>query len=154
MKRRWHDLFRATLPVVAAEQVTDEMLRGKNLVLFGDARSNALVARVLPGLPLEWNADGVVIGPGSAAPRRFPAGHVPVLAYPNPLLPPEATPRLVVLNSGLTFREEHDANNALQNRRLPDWAVIDPSLPADGRDPGRVVAADFFDEFWRVRAGR
>jgi len=151
LARRWHDLFRGPLPVVAAGEVTDALLREKNLVLFGDARSNPLVARVLPGLPLEWTADGVVIGPGSAAPRRFPAGHVPVMAYPNPLLPPEATPRLVVLNSGLTFREEHDANNALQNRRLPDWAVIDPAVPPDGREPGRVVAADFFDEGWAVK---
>lgn len=154
LRRRWHDLYRGELPVIEAAAVTDEMLRDKNLVLFGDPRSNRIVARIMPGLPLEWTGEGVVIGPGSPGERRHPAGHVPLMAFPNPLLPPEATPRLVVLNSGITFREIHDANNALQNRRLPDWAVVDPSVPPDGRDPGRVVDADFFDEAWRVKRGR
>ena len=152
LKRRWHDLYRGELPVVEAKDVTDQILRTKNLVLFGDPVSNPLVARALAGLPLSWTAEEVVIGPGSAGERRYAAaGHVPVLIQPNPLLPADAAPRYVVLNSGFTFREEHDVNNALQNRRLPDWAVIDLAVPPDGRDPGGIVAADFFDEAWRVK---
>ena len=151
LKRRWHDLYRGELPVVEANDVTDEILRTKHLVLFGDESSNPLVARALPGLPLRWTPEGIVFGPGTAGERRFPgAGHVPVLIHPNPLAP-AAAPRYVVLNSGFTFREEHDVNNALQNRRLPDWAVIDLAVPPDGRNPGRVVAADFFDEAWGVK---
>ena len=154
LRRRWHDLYRGDLPVVEAEEVTDDIIRDKNLVLFGDPRSNRIVARIMPGLPLEWTPQGVVIGPGAPGASRHPAGHVPLVAFPNPLLPPEATPRLVALNAAISFREVHDANNALQNRRFPDWAVIDIAVPPDGRDPGRVVAADFFDEAWRVKRGR
>ena len=33
----------------------------------------------------------------------------------------------------------------------PDWAVIDIRVPANSRFPGKVVAADFFDEQWRVK---
>jgi hypothetical protein len=151
LKRRWHDLYRGELPVVEANDVTDEILRTKHLVLFGDESSNPLIARAVPGLPLRWTPEGIVLGPGTAGERRFPgAGHVPVLIHPNPLAPAAAT-RYVVLNSGFTFREEHDVNNALQNRRLPDWAVIDLAVPPDGRDPGRIVAADFFDEAWGVK---
>jgi hypothetical protein len=136
---------------VKANDVTDEILRTKHLVLFGDESSNPLIARAVPGLPLRWTPEGIVLGPGTAGERRFPgAGHVPVLIHPNPLAPAAAA-RYVVLNSGFTFREEHDVNNALQNRRLPDWAVIDLAVPPDGRDPGRVVAADFFDEVWGVK---
>jgi len=29
--------------------------------------------------------------------------------------------------------------------------VIDLAVPPDGRDPGRIVAADFFDEAWGVK---
>ena len=151
LRRRWHDLYRGELPVIDAAEVTADVLREKNLVLFGDPRSNPLLARAAAGLPLTWTAEGVVLGAGAAGERRFPPGHVPALIFPNPLLPPEGPPRVLLLNSSLTFREEHDANNALQNRRLPDWAVIDIAVPPDGRDPGRVVAADFFDEDWRVR---
>ncbi len=152
LKRRWHDLYRGELPVVEANDVTDEILRTKHLVLFGDESSNPLVARALPGLPLRWTPEGIVLGPGTAGERRFPgAGQVPVLIHPNPLSPPDADHRYLVLNSGFTFREEHDVNNALQNRRLPDWAVIDLAVPPDGRDPGGIVAADFFDEAWGVK---
>jgi len=151
LQRRWHDLYRGELPVVEAKDVTDEILRTKHLVLFGDDSSNPLIARALPGLPLRWTPEGIVLGPGTAGERRFPgAGHVPVLIHPNPLAPADA-PRYVVLNSGFTFREEHDVNNALQNRRLPDWAIIDLAVPPDGRNPGGIVAADFFDEAWRVK---
>jgi len=151
LKRRWHDLYRAELPVVEASAVTDEILQTKHLVLFGDESSNPLIARALTGLPLRWTPEEIVFGPGTGGERRFPgAGQVPVLIHPNPLAP-AAAPRYVVLNSGFTFREEHDVNNALQNRRLPDWAVIDLAVPPDGRDPGRIVAADFFDEAWGVK---
>ena len=151
LKRRWHDLYRGELPVVEAKDVTDEILRTKHLILFGDDASNPLISRALPELPLHWTPEGIVFGPGTAGERRFPgAGHVPVLIHPNPLAP-AAAPRYVVLNSGFTFREEHDVNNALQNRRLPDWAVIDLAVPPDGRNPGRIVAADFFDEAWGVK---
>jgi len=154
LKRRWHDLYRGELPVVEANDVTDEILRTKHLILFGDESSNPLVARALPGLPLRWTPEGIVLGPGTAGERRFPgAGQVPVLIHPNPLAP-AAAPRYLVLNSGFTFREEHDVNNALQNRRLPDWAVVDLAVPPDGRDPGRIVAADFFDEAWGVKPAR
>lgn len=154
LKRRWHDLYRGELPVVEARDVSDEILRTKHLVLFGDESSNPLIARALPGLPLRWTPEGVVLGPGTAGERRFPgAGQVPVLIHPNPLAP-TAAPRYLVLNSGFTFREEHDVNNALQNRRLPDWAVIDLAVPPDGRDPGGIVAADFFDEAWGVKPVR
>ena len=96
-----------------------------------------------------------MVGPGSAGERRHAAaGHVPVLIHPNPLLPEGAAPRALVLNSGFTFREGDDRSNSLQNRRLPDWAVIDIAVPPDGDAPGRIVAADFFDEAWGVKPPR
>ena len=149
-RRRWHDLFRGELPVVAAADVTAAMLLDHHLVLFGDPVSNPLVARVLPGLPLRWTREEVAI----AGRHHGAQDHVPVLIQPNPLCPSTAAAagRYVVLNSGVTFREEDDASNAWQNPKLPDWAVIDITLPPDGRMPGRITAAGFCDERWRVAA--
>ena len=70
---------------------------------------------------------------------------MPVLIFPNPLNPT----KYVVLNSGFTFREFDYLNNARQHPHLPDWAMIDVTTPADGKRPGRVAAAGFFDEMWR-----
>ena len=72
--------------------------------------------------------------------------HVPVLIYPNPLNPK----RYVVLNSGFTYREVDYLTNAREVPKLPDWAVIDTSTPADAHYPGKVVMANFFDEHWQV----
>ena len=35
---------------------------------------------------------------------------------------------------------------------VPDWAVIDLSRQPDALSPGRVAAADFFDESWQLRS--
>lgn len=147
-RRRWHDLFRGDLPLVAAAEVTTDMLREKNLVLFGDPVSNPLIARVLPGLPIRWTRDELTIG-GQTRPA---AGHAPILIHPNPLCPPTAAAagRYVVLNSGITFREESDVSNAWQNPKLPDWALVDLAVPPTARGPGRILAAGFCDEAWRI----
>ena len=84
-----------------------------------------------------------------AGQQKFAASsHAPVLIYPNPLNPK----RYVVLNSGVTFREYDEMNNARQVPKLPDWAIVDLSVPPDARYPGKIVAAGFFDEQWKLQA--
>jgi hypothetical protein len=34
--------------------------------------------------------------------------------------------------------------------KLPDWAVIDISVPADARKPGGITKAGFFNEEWKI----
>ena len=77
--------------------------------------------------------------------RYNAATHYPTLIHPNPLNPN----KYVVLNSGFTFREFDNLNNARQISKLPDWAVIDTATPANGRYPGNVTAAGFFTETWQ-----
>lgn len=147
-RRRWQELFRGRFPVVAAADLTADLLRDRNLVLFGDPRSNPLIARVLPDLPIRWTSGELAI-----AGRTYAASsHVPVMAFPNPLAPPtaDAPGRYVVINSGVTFRDEADASNAWQNPKLPDWAVMEPRMSGDGRHAGGIVAAGFCDERWGI----
>ncbi|MCA9010006.1 MAG: hypothetical protein KDB01_09685, partial [Planctomycetaceae bacterium] len=73
--------------------------------------------------------------------------HAPILIHPNPL----NLSRYVVLNSSFTFRDYAYLNNARQVPMLPDWAVIDLNTPPDTVWPGKVVAADFFDERWQLK---
>jgi len=79
---------------------------------------------------------------------HFPADqHALIAVYPNPLNPD----RYVVLNSSFTFREYAYLNNARQVPKLPDWAVVDLRTPPDSLWPGKIVAADFFDERWQIK---
>ena len=74
------------------------------------------------------------------------AHHVPILIYPNPLNPT----KYVVLNSGFTFREAHHLSNARQTPKLPDYAVVDVTVPPGPQAPGKVVDAGFFGEKWEL----
>ncbi len=142
---QWRQQFRGDAPVKDDALLTPIDIRESNLVLWGDPSSNKVLAKIADKLPVKWTADGVRVGD-----RTFPAGtHVPLLIYPNPLNPA----KYVVLNSGFTYREYDYLNNARQTPKLPDWAVVDVTVPPTARWPGKVVAADFFDERWQLAGG-
>lgn len=143
LEDRWQSVFRGDLPMKRDDEVTEEDIAERNLVLFGDAESNAVIRRINGRLPIHWPNGQIQAGD-----RRFPADrHLPVMIYPNPLNPQH----YVVLNSGPTFRAAHDRTNSLQNPKLPDWAILDITRLPDGQSPGRIVTADFFDERWELR---
>jgi hypothetical protein len=128
----WRQQFRGDARVIDDDKVGEAEIAAHNLVLWGDAQSNKVLARIadkLPKLAIE--------GPTQ----------VPLMIYPNPLNPK----KYVVLNSGFTFREYDYLNNARQVPRLPDWAVVDVTTPANSRWPGKIVTAGFFDEEWKLK---
>lgn len=146
--KRWRGLMRGDVRVKKTAEVTPEDLARHTLMLWGDAKSNPLVAKVLAAgstqkLPLIWTEKELKLG----GVQVDGATHVPVMLRPNPL-EPRGT---VILNSGLTFREAHDKTNSLQNPKLPDWAVLDITVPPDTEKAGRVVEAGFFGEDWGLR---
>ncbi|MCX6602670.1 MAG: hypothetical protein NTV52_03670 [Acidobacteria bacterium] len=115
----------------------DADIAAHNLVLWSDPGSNS----VMGGLPVQWTAGALTVkGQKYAAATNYPS-----LIYPNP----SNGKKHIVLNSGFTFREFDNLNNARQIAKLPDRAVIDVTTPANGRYPGKVAAAGFFDEKWQ-----
>jgi len=122
--REWRRQFRGDAPEKKDTEITDADIANSNLVLWGDEDSNRVYARIAAKLPLKW-PDG---------------NHALVMIYPNPLNPK----KYVVLNSGVTFREEAYASNALQTAKLPDWAILDAN--------GKVTDANFFGESWERTA--
>jgi hypothetical protein len=139
----WRQQFRGEPRVLEDSAVTDPEIQASNLVLWGDPSSNKLIARIAGHLPIAWEGSDLKVGA-----QTYPAKtHVPLLIFPNPLNPK----RYVVLNSGFTYREYDYLNNARQVPKLPDWAVVDITTPSNTRWPGKVVAADFFTEEWRLK---
>jgi len=137
----WRALFRGNAPVKDDTAVTAEDLAQSHIVLWGDPGANRLLARLLPGLPLQWDARTLTF----RGEQHDAAHHAPILIFPNPLNPE----KYVVLNSGIDFRDHGYGSNSLQTPKLPDHAVIDLREPPGPRWPGRIVAAGFFDEAWR-----
>ena len=138
--KEWRRQFRGEAIVRNDVDVSGEDILTANLVLWGDPGSNQFLGRILTKLPMNWSAEKVGIGRQSFA----AAGHMPVMIYPNPLNPK----KYLVINSGFTFREYDYLNNARQIPKLPDYAVVDLSVPPDGRWPGRIAHAGFFNERW------
>jgi hypothetical protein len=142
----WRRHFRGQARVKDDTAITDEDIATANLILWGDTASNALLKRVADRLPIRWDAQQITVGS-----QQYPADqHALIAVYPNPLNPD----RYVVLNSSFTFRDFAYLNNARQVAKLPDWAVVDLQTPPDSLWPGKIVAADFFDETWQLRSAR
>ncbi len=142
----WRRQMRGVARVIDDTQLDEATLASSNLVLWGDPQSNAVLRKVADQLPIQWTETDVVVGKD----RYSSEHHVPVLIYPNPL----NRERYVVINSSFTYREYDYLNNARQVPKLPDWAVIDVRTEANSRLPGKIVAADFFDESWKLKTAR
>jgi predicted esterase len=146
-QHEWSTYFHGDLPVKDDVQVTREDFASRNLVLFGDPASNALIEQVLPGLPLQWTKDKLTVdGKDYAA-----ADHLPALIYPSPL----SANHYVVLNSGHTFHAaDFEGTNALLYPRLGDFAVLKLTPSKDDPLAVEVIRSGLFDEKWRFEPRR
>lgn len=138
----WRKQFRGDAPIKDDKDVAANDIKEGNLILWGDPKSNTVLAKIADKLPVKWNEKGIQIGDK----LYEPGTHVPVLIYPNPLNPE----KYVVINSGFTFREYDYLNNARQVSKLPDYAVVDITTPPNSRFPGKIVQAGFFGEKWEL----
>ena len=137
----WRDVFRGHPFVKSDREINESDIADRNLILWGDPSSNAVLAKIIARLPLQWDAKSLTLRGKS----YDAANHAPILVFPNPLNPR----RYVVLNSGIDFRADGYGNNALQTPKLPDWAVVDLRTAPGPHWPGKIVDAGFFDEGWK-----
>lgn len=139
----WRRHFRGVARVKNDVDVTQADLDAHHIVVWGDPGSNQLLAKLVDKLPISWTKEAITVGA-----QKFPASdHALIAVYPNPLHPY----KYVVLNSSFTFRDYAYLNNARQVPMLPDWAVVDLKTPPSAVWPGKIAAADFFDERWELK---
>ncbi len=139
----WRQQMRGDAVVKSDAEITEQDIASSNLVLWGDAQSNKVLARIVEKLPIRWTATSVTAGDQSFD----AANHALIAIYPNPL----NSTKYIVLNSSFTYREYDYLNNARQTSKLPDWAIVDVRTPPNSRFPGKIVAADFFNEAWQLK---
>lgn len=140
---QWRMQFRGD-PIVKLDNEITQADMSANLIAFGDAQSNKLIAKLSGKLPIKWTANNIQAGSTS-----YPSkDHGLIMIYPNPL----NQKHYIVLNSGFTFREDSYLNNSKQIPMLPDWAVVDLNTPPDAVHPGKIESAGFFGEHWELKA--
>ena len=139
---RWRALYRGEPRIFKDSDVTVEHIEKYHLVVWGTPKSNSLLRKALPDLPIHWDQNHSLKANGQ---NYNPKHHIPLLIHPNPLNPD----KYIILNSGPTHREAHDRTNSLQNPKLGDWAIVDVRQKPSAESPGRVAARGFFDEQWQ-----
>jgi dienelactone hydrolase len=139
---QWRRQHRGEPRVKTDSTVTDADIAEHNLILFGDPQSNKLLARLADRLPIKWTQANIVVGGKNWSTDKY----APAFIFPNPLNPK----RYVVVNSGFTFALIGGASNSQQTPKLPDWAVLDMSVPRAERIAKGVADANFFNERWEL----
>lgn len=142
---QWRRQHRGEPRVKADAAVTGADIAAHHLILFGDPQSNVILKQIADRLPIRWTAAGIVAGGRTWPADRF----APAFIFPNPLNPR----RYVVVNSGFTFAVVGGASNSQQTPKLPDWAILDLTVPRADRLTRGVADANFFNERWELTAG-
>lgn len=131
-------------PVVADTDVTEEQIKRCSLVLYGDTRSNSLLAKVSKQLPISIEPEAIVFGS-----QRFEGKTVGTrFIVPNPLAPDQ----YLVVQAGNTASAVSAGNNLPDF--LPDYVIYDDKVTsrrARGvfRRKREPLAHGFFDDQWR-----
>jgi pimeloyl-ACP methyl ester carboxylesterase len=138
-------LWRVDQPVLADTEVTDQIMRDNDLVLYGTPGSNSLLNRAAASLPIRIETDAIVAGE-----QRWNAPGVGTkFIYPSPL----AKGRYVIVQAAPSIDGVNGGHNLPDF--LPDYVVYDakstrsrPRLlfPA-GTKP---LALGYFDSHWRL----
>lgn len=140
--REFDKWMRGKIQITNDSKVDDELIADKNLILFGDPGSNAVLARVLPMLPISWTKDKLTVNGQDYDIDT----HGLSMIFPNPLNPS----RYIVINSGHTFHEpDFKASNSWLFPRLGDIAVQKFQKNGDGYDE-ETVWAEIFNGEWRL----
>jgi enterochelin esterase-like enzyme len=119
--------------------VTSDDLAMRNLILFGNADTNAVIAKINNQLPLRFNGSGV-----SADGKKILGEDLGiVLIAPNPL----QTNRYVVVVGGTTPNSFETAAR-LNFNELPDFVIFDKrTLAGEKQD---FLGGGFFNKFWKL----
>jgi fermentation-respiration switch protein FrsA (DUF1100 family) len=139
LARDWMARANGIVRLKRDSEVTTHDIASNNLILFGNARINSLIAQINDDLPIRFTADGFTTG--GQIKRGDDLGLV--LAVPNPL----NLQRYAVIVGGHT-PQSFEAAARLRFAELPDYVIFDRSVFA-GEEPA-FVAAGFFDKFWRL----
>lgn len=138
--------LRGQLTPVRDQNLTEDQIASKNLILFGDPGSNSVLARILDRLPIEWTRESLTVNG-----RSFPTeSHGLAMIYPNPLNPR----KYIVINSGHTMHEkDFRASNSWLFPKLGDIAVQKIHRNGRGFDE-ETVWAEHFDSKWQLPVAR
>lgn len=137
--RFWMANANGSVRTVFDTDVTQGDFDSHNLILFGNPRTNSLLAKVNDRLPVRFEGDRLTAGGRRVSGDDLGA----VFVAPNPLAPH----RYVVVVGGTTARSFETAGR-LRFEDLADFVLFDRDALV-GRAP-KFICGGFFDANWRI----
>ncbi len=143
---QWRSWQHAWPRVKSDGEVTAEDIANFNLILFGNARSNALVKQVNPSLPIRFDENSIMAGN-----KRFSGDEVGLaMIYPNPL---NQSKYVVVLGGNSWRGTQHivkrigtEFDYIIFDDRTLGINVPQGNLTVDGT----ALLCGFFDQDWQL----
>lgn len=135
--RDWQAFSTGLARLKLDRDVNNEDVAGANLILFGNPKTNAALARIADKLPIKFADGKYIIGKHSYSDKLGL-----VFVYPNPLNPK----RMVVVWSGIHYGEKLPVNHKYD--LIPDYIIFEEQPDEDGTNWWRC--AGFFDSNWQL----
>ncbi|MEO0073261.1 MAG: hypothetical protein ABIK43_01195 [candidate division WOR-3 bacterium] len=138
---RWWLIANGNTAVLADTEVTEQMVRSRNLILYGSPAENSVMRKIAEALPIRLRHGRICLD-------RYDLGDSlgTVFVFPNPL----NTQRLVLVRMGtdsVSTRLAVSWNIIGSATGTPDFIVFDHSVT--NRAWAGMRAAGFFDTNWR-----
>jgi len=133
--------------IIPDREVTDEIIKDYNLILFGCPQENLIVKRTNKRFPVSIKGETVYLGDKPIDGEDLALEEV----YPNPLNPQ----RLALVFAGANRQGDEISgffSTLYSGAGLPDFVVYDRSVKR--KSWGGVVTAGFFDGDWGLKRGR
>ncbi len=138
LAREWMMRAEGIAEIKRDSDVTSDDINSRNLILFGNASVNAIIAEINGKLPLRFDAASIAAG------QKISGEDLGmILIAPNPL----QTNRYAVVVGGTTPQSFETASR-LNFNELPDFVVFDKrTLTGEKQD---FVGGGFFNKFWEL----
>lgn len=139
LARDWMLRANGIVRIKKDSEVSDSDIANYNLILFGNAQNNSLIAKINDSLPVRFSRSAISVGQ-----REFKGGEVGMIeVMPNPL----NRSKYVVVVGGHSQKSFAIAAR-LQFADLPDYVVFDRDT-LSGRKTV-YVSGGYFDKCWRL----
>ena len=130
-------------------KITPADMENYNLILYGNAASNQIIAQINDYLPIRFAADSIIAGEENFAGRNVALQMI----YPNPLCPAH----YVVINGGVSCRGTaniHKTGLEIMDDYFPsstsfDYAIFDADFI--GNTENRYLKSGYFDGHWQLQ---
>ena len=140
---RWWQRANGYVSVLPDSEVTETVIRTKNLILFGGGRENEIVSKMDKRLPIRPGKKSFHVGKRELRGSGLAAEFI----YPNPLNPE----KFVFVHEGndsTGLAISHFFGTMYSGAGLPDFIIFDERVKQRGW--GGVLCAGFFNTAWEV----